>query len=547
MRDLFRLIVIAVMSFAVVGFAMVYSRGGDVRSTFAAFGQSISSVAGDVGLMLEGETAPLAAESGDHRVSLARPDAARWVGLAGFPDQSEVSFPLPLGAQYLSGALNLSFDTQLTEHGDGLMTLSVNGTQRGQVVLEAGRANHQVRIDLTPSDLLGDRVVLHMAGRGTTNSGQICPTDAANSGSAVTLNADSRLELTTAEPLRDAIGSLMVAPRPMVLSAASTAAKALTIWANQQLNRSGISSRIGTAGASETAISVSGEGIALAAGTMMDNVLVGPASVRQLASAVSVDLMPQAWPISVADLGAETSVKTFRNTRRWTLSFNVADLPDGALPSQFNLRIKATPLAGNNEWVVRVSLNGNLIETRRLAGTADTIAFDIPLPEARLLPSNAMVVELVDTTPNEGICTRAADAQAQLLPESMLLDGHGAAVDWAQLIQRLARAPDISLFAAEGLTEAQAMRASEMLGKILPRDAKVRFDGQGSVKLMLTSATGLAQAISELADATTINAILPVKSGGGTSLAVLAIPSPNLGSALERLGPDDVVIIATGS
>lgn len=545
MRDLLRLISIAVLSFAIVGVAMVYSRGGDLNSTVYALGQGVSGVASDVGEMLGGESAASVDAQADYHYSLARPDAARWVGLAGFPDQSEVSFPLPRGAQYLSGALNLSFDTQLTEHGDGLMTLSVNGTQRGQVVLDAGRATHQVRIDLTPSDLLGERVVLHMAGRGTTNSGQICPTDAANSGSAVTLNADSALDLVTSEPLADAVGALVVSPQPLVLSASGKDDLGLVIWANQQLNRSGMASRIGVAGAGETAVSVSGQGVALAAGVATDNALVGEAAVAQLASAVGTPLLPQAWPVSVADLGAETTVKTFRNTRRWTVSFNAADLPDGALPEQFNLRLKTTPLAGNNDWVVRVSLNGNLIETRRLAGSADTIAFDMALPEARMLPRNALVVELVDTTPNEGICTRSPDAQAQLLPESALVDTAAASLDWAQLVERLATAPDVSLVAADGLSDAQAGRASDMLASLLPRDGDLRFDGQGTVKLLTTSASGLGQAMAGLGTESTISVVLPVTGTTGASFSVLPVPSAPLGRVLDSLGPDDVVVIVT--
>lgn len=545
MRDLFRLIAIALMSFAVVGIAMVYSRGGDMQTTFATLKQGVSGVATDMGQMLGGEAAPDTRQPQAYHLSLARPDASRWAGLAGFPDQSEVSFPLPSGAQYLSGALDLSFDSQLTEHGDGLVTLSVNGTQRGQMVLDAGRANHKVRIDLTPSDLLGDRVILHMAGRGTTNSGQICPTDAANSGSAVTLTADSRLDLTTAEPFTDAIGALMVAPQPLVLAPSAKSDTALAVWADQQLNRSGVSSRIGAAGSGETAVSVTGEGVALAAGMATNNILVGSAAVRQLALAAGTPALPHAYPVGVAELGAETTVKTFRNTRRWIVSFNAADLPGGALPDLFALRLKATPLAGNNDWVVRVSLNGNLIETRRQAGTADSIALDIALPEERLMLSNELVVELVDTTPNEGICTRSPDAQAQLLPESALSDNHGSTLDWAKLIESLAGAPDISLVAADGLTETQSTRASEVLRTILPREANVRFDGQGATTLTVASASGLAQAVSGLSGNASASVILPVRGTNGDSISVFAMPSAALGEALARLGPDDVVIVLT--
>jgi len=543
MRDLFRLIAVAAMSFAVVGVAMVYSRGGDLDTAMRSVATGVSDVVSDMGRMIGGEGAAEPGATG-YPVTLARADAARWVGLAGFPDQAEIAFALPRG-HYLSGALDLGFDTQLTEHGDGLLTLSVNGTPRGQVVLDGGRATHRIRIELTPSDLAGNRIVLHMAGRGITNSGQLCPTDAANSGSAVTLTADSRLELIADQPLADAIGALVAAPRPLVIApGAGGEDTALAVWTSQQLNRSGIAARLGQAGAGETPIVVATHAVT-AAGTASANVLAGQPAVDALVEAAgSAAPLPAAWPVGAADLGVETTVKTFRGSRRWTIPFNAADLPGGSLPERLGLRLKATPLAGGHDWIVRISLNGNLIEARRFPGTADTLALDLALPAERLLPRNALLVELVDTTPNEGICARGPDAQAQLLPETALFDTAPADAAWAGLIERLAAAPEIALQAASGLTPAQAGRAADLLGQILPRATRLRFDAEGPVRLVVTDRTGLARQLAALSAVAAIHAVLPAPAGGG--LAAMQVPGAEFGAALERLGPDDVVILATG-
>lgn len=546
MRDLFRLVAVALMSFAVVGVAMVYSRGGDLRTTVEAMGRSVSSFAADASQAFGGAgSEPEENTTSGYLISVPRPDAARWAGLAGFPDQREVSFPLPRGADYLSGTLNLVFDTQLTEHGDGLMTLSVNGTLRGQVVLDAGRATHKVQIELAPADLTADRVVLHMAGRGTTNSGQICPTDAANSGSAVTLTAQSRLDLVASEPLTDALAALAVAPQPFVLSAQGQEDRALAVWANQYLNRSGIAARIGLAGPGETPISISAQGGVMAAGIASDNRLVGQGAVEQLVAATGALMPPLTWPIAVGDLGADTTVKTFRNSRRWQVPFQAADLPGGTLPEQFALRLKTTPLAGTNDWVVRVSLNGNLIETRRFAGNSDTIELDVQLPPERMLPANSLLVELVDTTPNEGVCTRAPDAQAQLLPESALVDSSVATDGWAGLIESLARAPEITLSVADGLSHAQLGQASDLLSGLLPRHARIRLDGETGTRLIVTQRPGLAQALVGIVPGDAVNVVVPSRRAAGVSGPdVLALPSVELGAALEGLKQDDVVIIA---
>ena len=254
MRDLIRLLSVGLMSLAIVAIAMVYSRGGDLPSAMQSVTGSVSGLvaqaAQSTGLAAGNGPEEANAEGTGHRYSLTRANVARWVGLAGFPDQTEVSFPLPAGGHYRSGTLKLRFETQLTDHGDGLLTLSVNRTERGQIVLNSGQAVHEVQIQLTPQDLAGDRILLNMAGRGTTSAGQICPTDAVNSGSAVTLAAESSLELVSDTPLSDGLGALAASPQPFVIDAGDGAEDmGMAIWSAQQFNRAGIIARIGAAGA----------------------------------------------------------------------------------------------------------------------------------------------------------------------------------------------------------------------------------------------------------------------------------------------------------
>lgn len=549
MRDLLRLLILAVMSFAVVGVAMVYSRGGDFGIAIRTVGDGVAGLADSLG-----ESMGLSEPSSSHiapdalyTVALSRPNATQWAGLAGFPDQSEVSFPLPRGYPRVAGALVLGFDTQLAEHGDGLMTLSVNGISRGQIVLDSGRAKHQIRIELTPVDLAGDRIVLHMAGRGNTNSGQICPTDAANSGSAVTLSPDSALELQFDRPLSDAVQALAVAPQPLVLQPnASEEDMALTIWANQRFNQHGIVARIGAAGTGETPVAIS-LNTEPAGGIPLSNSLHGENAVDQVVEALGVSpIQPQNWPVSVAELGAETTVKSFRGSRRWTIAFNAVDLPGGGLPEQFRLRLKTTLLSGTNDWVVRLSLNGNLIETRRFAGTTDTIGFDVPLPAERMLPSNSLVVELVDTTPNDGICSRGADAQAQLQPESALIDMTSAKNGWAKLVENLAGLTEVGLEADSDLSLAQAAQVGAMLSAILPRDVTPRFDGLGAVEVRMIGRQGLEQYLAGLGTDAIIKALVQSASAGNASPVLMEVSPTEPRSLLERLGPNDVAILISG-
>jgi len=541
MRDIFRLIAIGILSFAIVGFAMLYSRGGDVTTVFRSVSDGVKSAAEGIGSVVATDDADRAPDT--YTLSIARPGAPAWVGLAGFPDQSEIVFRVPRGEAYLSGALHLVFDTQLTEHGDGLLTLSVNGTPRGQLVLGSGQHTHQARIELTAADLSGDRLVLQMAGRGITNSGQICPTDAANSGSAVTLTAESRLELISATPPADVIGVLLASPGSLALQPGTNKGDmALAIWANQRLKRAGIDARLSAGGPGETSVVVTSHAVT-AAGSAATTMLAGKEAVQALVTAASPVLpMPTSGAVTVADLGAETIIKSFRGSRRWTVPFKAADMPAGSLPETFALRLKVTPLASGNDWVVRITLNGNLIETYRVAGSTDTLSFDVALPPERMLPANTLMVELVDTTPNQGICTRAPDAQAQLLPESSLQDHSPATMEWARLIETLAASPEIGLD-ADSLDLAQARRASELLELVLPRRADMRFDSEAPINLRAVPHDQAAMAVA-LAGASAKVVVPVVAANAGIALAALD-PGTELDEALERLGADDVVVIVS--
>ena len=548
MRDLFRLIALALISCAVVGAAMVYSREGDVATSMRGVASTVGEKLTGVGQQLAGTASEAMAGAPapqTYPVVITRANPAQWVGLAGFPDQTELSFPIPAGGHYLSGALVLAFDTQLTQAGDGLLTVSVDGTTRQQLVLDGGRTSQTLRIELTTAELAQDSIMLGLAGRGTTSAGQICPADAANSGSAVTLSADSRLELVADQPLTDAVGALVAAPSPLVLAPGTTSSDAaMAVWANQQLNRNGIAARIGVAGADETPVTLVDHAASIA-GLATSNQLIGQQAITQLIKAAGTTRpSPLAWPVTAADLGAETSVRSFRGSRRWNLDFAAADLPGGHLPEQFTARLQATPLTEFNDWMVRVTLNGNLLQSRRIDGSSESIALVVDLPAARMLPQNSLMVELVDTTVKEGGCRQAPDAQAQLLPESALTDKAPPDAAWARLIEQLAGLPALNMASSLPLDAAQGSKASALLSMLLPGQAKVRFDNSAAATLTLVDRAGFAAALANLPAGQSLVAVLP--GTGAVPFDVVAVPSPALGPALALLEADDVFVIIAG-
>lgn len=518
MRDLFRLISVAAMSFAVVGLAMVYSRGDDFVATLRTMSVSLASTIAPADQSLSPT---------EQTVIVPRPDPAGWAGLAGFPDQTEIVFALRRDLAFTAGALQLAIDSQLTQSGDGLLTVSVNGTARGQVVLEGGTARHELRVALTPEDLSGDTLVLQLAGRGNTGGGQVCNTDGINAGSAVTVLPESRLELVTDGPVDAASRRPQASDSLAIATGATGHDMAQAIWAGQYLDRAGLAVHLGDALPGETALAADTDGVT---------------ALRAEAPTV-----PRAstWPVSFDQLDSDLAIKSFRGSRQWLIDFSSANLPGGAMPEAARLVLSTSPLAAGGEWVARVSLNGTLIHSERLPGNTTLIDLDVALPAERLAPPNRLGIELVDTTPRQGVCGQAEQAQAQLLPESALLDTDGARTDWPALIERLAEAQTIGLDADADYDLQQAGAASALLGKLLPADA-VPAPGVADVSIIMTSRDGLARRLAENPDAA-LTAVLPVRARVGAGLTAIPVPDAELGRALEQLDPDDVILLVTGS
>src|SRR5690554_7480825 len=155
MRDLLRLVGIAILVFAVVGFAMIYSRDSAFRYGVAAFldgtGGAIRRGFSDLTGLGDSDNGPQLATT---TLRIVRPSQTSWIGLTGFPDQTEVHFTVPRVGGYVDGRLDLRFDVQLAEGGDGRLSVAVNGERRSENVLDMGHNIHQISIPLTNADLL---------------------------------------------------------------------------------------------------------------------------------------------------------------------------------------------------------------------------------------------------------------------------------------------------------------------------------------------------------------------------------------------------------
>lgn len=549
MRDFFRLLVVGLLVVLIAGFALVYSRDAGMRhglntfvtNTWGGIGRTVTGLSG-------GDDVPMMATS----MRIVRPQQASWVGLAGFPDQTAVRFPIPAAGAFTGGALDLHFDAQLATGGDGLLSISVNGLRRSEIVLNTGHNAYDVTIPLQASDLLAGHVVLTMAARGTTNSGQICPTDSANSGSAISLLPESALVLESLREINHPETALITMPDPLRIELGETEqAQATSIWAAQRMTRAGIEVVLVDDSAGLPAIRVTdmpGEAVAATSGAVI--LLSGRAGVDRTIGFRRADAAAPAsltdWPVSVSNLGTETVARNFRGSRRWTIPYRIADMPDGMMPTSFSLALRTSVLAEDFEWVVRVSLNGNLLHSARLPGQTADIALDIALPTHLQGLANAITVELIDTSPNVSICRAGPDAQAQLLAESrLLIGGPQPSTGWGPIVRRLATADFVTPGNHGLLDPFQATRAATMLAQFLPDEANVGFATEGDGMTITAITRDQLNALVAGEEDMPSAAWLVTDTGGSAinPLAIAPLSDPQAQALLARMQATDIAFI----
>ncbi|WP_404406418.1 hypothetical protein [Pelagibacterium halotolerans] len=584
MRDFIRLLLLGVMSFLVIGGVIVYSRDGNfsaittpVYRTLAAY---LPPVAGAQGTdtaanstVLQASAAPAVqpsvpvqheasgaayAETADaisYTLTIPRPRADTWVGLAGFPDRTQVRFPLPSGLDAQQGELNLTIRSDIADGGDGRLSVAVNGRPRGEIVLNEGIAEHKIDIAVERGDLLGAYLEVELAANGTTTGGQICPTSAVNSGAAITLAEQSVLTVETASPVEggDVIVATMQQPFNVHLGETEME-QARAIGLAHYLSRRGIDT-VFSEGDRTPALELVPEADEPLTTRDGDVVLAGGAAGLRRIAALRASLPETVgWPAFAADFDVTTTEVDFRGKRHWRLQYDLAALENGMMPERLDVALKTGPLTPGSDWLVHVSLNGHLLESRRLDGQADVERWSVALPSSLQYISNALDIELVDTSSSDDVCEARLSVKAQLLPETRLvIADQQPERGWARLIRTIANAGSVVFEVDSLLNASQAMRATAMLSQFVPARTDMRFgqgDGMDGVRLSVFTVAEFRQVLDFASRVS--------RSGSGKTGGLwLALPGAavdddvlslhdageeDLTPLLDRLGPQDVVV-----
>lgn len=470
MSEIVRVIALAIVTFFVTAVVLVLSNPELTHVVLMRLGIDPGQEA-----RVETGRATEALVPGERVFTVQHPQRERWTGLMGFPSNAELRFPVPRDLSVTGGQLQLVLSTQMIENGDGLITIAVNGVQRDALVLEAGRQTLQLLYDLTPSDLAGDAVVVALSGNGTTNHGQICPTNVTNLGAAVELAPTSALLLELSSPATSEEAELAAMSASLQLDWSGST---VPVWAAQYLTRLAVHTELAATETSELVLDP-GQAEVFMRGETGGFVIGGVPGVEHLAT-LRGGALPAvygaSWPVPAQVLGADLRANTFRGSRRWEISYKLADMPRGIAPDALNLELATSTLAGSYNWVVRVMLNDQLIYSAEHDGRSDRISHRIPLPSDKTWLNNRLVVTLTDPSPNQGICRAGPEAAAQMLDTTTLTYADARPANARELVvSALAAAPTVTLDAPETLTQASAVHASGLLSMVLPLTTQAEF------------------------------------------------------------------------
>ena len=485
-------------------------------------------------------TTPARLQTGDAVVRIARPQPGIWLGLEGFPSATTLRFPLPADMNIVEGQVQLDLHTQLIEQGDGLLRVMINGTERDAIVLDRGESSLQLTYDLLASDFAAEEVLVTLDADGTTNYGQICPSNVTNLGAAVAVLDTSGLVLALDAPPSSVATRVALLPLPLGIMALE--APLLEAWAPEWLSRQGVPAQSDPGGEAEAMLLVDQAEDPL---TMSQNGQITLGGIEGVTDVARIrgGTLPQTygadWPLPISALTTDLQAHTFRGSSRWTLSYKQADLPDGKAPSLLHLALRTSRLSGENDWSLRVLLNGNIVHATNVPGNTDTIDLDIPIGGTVQQLSNQLHIVLVDNSPNQGICRAGREAVAQLLPESRLEAATGPEGAAQAVVANFAATDGVLLVDVPSAPQGVVRRASALLGDVLPLDVPLYLTGTHETEIRVITADNIGSLESAAGYGTgNVYVVSPGQGGDAGAAEVrpleewLAGPTPEPGSLI---------------
>lgn len=122
--------------------------------------------------------------------------------------------------------------------------------------------------------------------------------------------------------------------------------------------------------------------------------------------------------VALESLGVDLSEVQITDSRSWRVPYSLADLPGGRLPRAIRLDLRLPAAPDDLTWILNVNLNGRMLDSRRLARSAEPVL--ISLPAGVQLLRNQLTVTVQRDRDLGGCDVRVASYPMQMSPASAL-------------------------------------------------------------------------------------------------------------------------------
>ncbi|MEE2056769.1 hypothetical protein [Rhodococcus artemisiae] len=363
---------------------------------------------------------------------------------------------LPVDSEREQTRLHLTGTTQVAEDSTVFMSVAMDGQQVYESEMPRGNIDLDVGIDIPQRTAQDGQVRVRVETRGILHTEVCTPED--SPGMVIHLDPGTVVEAALSEPIRTVRDAVSALGRDLtvVLTDESDEWRSTAADIGIAMMQSGYeitySDRIPESGPGDTLLvgpaasltdvtgwrSTDTEGQGIVLGTIDETPVLGVVEpladlaalflstpVATTADTTATDpralaTVPAGDPAGLGALGADITETEITENHSWTARYSLADLPGGRLPEavRVDLRMPASP--ADLTWILNVSLNGQLVESRRL-DTPDPVV--VPLPPTAQLLDNRLTLTIQRDRDLGGCDVRPTSYPIQLLDTSALVLG----------------------------------------------------------------------------------------------------------------------------
>ncbi|MFE3542917.1 hypothetical protein ACFXK0_08105 [Nocardia sp. NPDC059177] len=184
----------------------------------------------------------------------------------------------------------------------------------------------------------------------------------------------------------------------------------------------------------------------------------------------AVGVAPPPGEVGLLALGAESGEVQVTENHTWRARFALADLPGGRLPAAARVALQLPAAPPDLVWLLNIDLNGQFLDSRRLAPTRDPVV--IPLPPEALLLDNTLTLTVQRDRDLGGCDVRITAYPMQLLGSSGLDLGDAPGAGFTALPRELGARPAVYLSATDPAGTIDVLTAAvPVLAEFLPATA----------------------------------------------------------------------------